>query len=70
MKDGDMLILSWLISRHGNEADAAALCRIRTALEEYNAGCVVCGCRLSLRGYCCGCQSRFETEGERIKHAT
>lgn len=26
-------------------------------------GCVVCGCNLSLKGYCCGCQSRVDYDG-------
>ena len=31
--------------------------RIRAA--DHPSGCVVCGCRISLKGYCAGCQTRI-----------
>lgn len=41
----------------------SALCGKETpqyAVEQNTKNCVICGCNISLRGYCAGCQTRVD----------
>jgi len=64
MQEGDLVKIDLLVEYSGSRKSKEAWCRIKKDFEELaqqtSNGCVVCGCTISLRGYCAGCQSRVD----------